>query len=117
MGKVQCQYHQEKGIKPVMIPFGTNSLGTTEYICAVCSRIRHFGVGEVLSYKQGYGFIKGSRQNFFFHHSNLAYPCQPTTGMQVSFELLFMENDRVQAVHVKPYNGQIGGGNNERKDA
>ena len=107
MAKIHCTHHQEKGLNPSMIHFGESSLGTRQYICAVCSRVRELGVGEIVLLKAGYGFISGPRENIFFHFSNLGYDFRPILGARVSFELAFLENDRVQAIDVRPHDGPI----------
>jgi len=104
MGKVYCQHHKDKELMPAMIYFGDNSIGK-QFICAVCSGVRVFNVGEIVSLKNQYGFIKGKKEDIFFHFSNLAYDYKVYSGMKVSFEISFLENDRLQAINIKPANG------------
>jgi len=89
-----------------MIHFGDNSLGK-QYICAVCSGVRVFNSGGIISLnpKEGYGFITGERENVFFHFSNFAYDFKPRIGMGVSYEVSFLEDNRIQAINVRPLNG------------
>lgn len=106
MEKIYCQQHRDKNLLPVMIHFGKSSLGQ-QYICAVCSGVRVFNTGKIVSLKpeSGYGFISGKKENVFFHFSNLARAFEPCVGMSVSFEVSFLEDGRVQATNVKPLNG------------
>lgn len=106
MGKVYCQQHRDRDLRPVMIHFGKSSLGR-QYICAVCSGVRVFSAGQIVSLKpEGrFGFISGEKENVFFHFSNLAYDFKPYEGMLVTYEVSFLEDNRVQAINVKPLNG------------
>ncbi len=110
MAKIHCQHHQDSNLDPVMIHFGDNGLGR-QYICAVCSRVRVFNVGEIVSLSPSgqYGFISGQKENFFFHFSNLASEFTPQKGMTVSFEISFLENNRIQAIGVEPLKGENNG--------
>jgi hypothetical protein len=100
MAKIFCPHHQN--LMPVMIPFGISSLGTRQYICAVCSRVREFARGRIISFEGSYGFINGLKENFFFHLSNLAYGFNPSVGLCVSFEVQFLANGRIQAINIQP---------------
>ena len=104
MNKPICQNHRDQNVKSAMIYFGKNSLGK-EYICAVCSDIRTLNTGKIIGIKpEGqYGFINGVKNNIYFHFSKLAYDFSFHKGMPVSYQVSF-ENDRVQAVNVKPIN-------------
>ena len=108
MAKVCCQHHRDRNLSPVMIHFGENSLGK-QYICAVCSGVRVFNTGKIVSLKGQYGFIDGQKDNFFFHFSNLSYDFAPYIGMIVSFEASFLEDNRVQAINVKPFKEEKNG--------
>lgn len=108
MAQVYCKQHKDKNLFPVMIYFGDNSLGR-EYICAVCSGVRVFNTGEIISLKSGYGFINNQKDNIFFHFSNLADDFEPYLGQKVSYEVSFIEHKtkKIQAINVRP----AGGGN------
>ncbi len=107
MAEVHCPHHQESNLSPAMIYFGDNVLGK-QYICAVCSRVRVFNTGEIVSFSPvgRYGFISGQKENFFFHLSNCVSGFIPEKGMTVSFEISFLEDNRVQAIMVKPLRGE-----------
>ncbi len=107
MAKVHCPHHKQSNLSPAMVYFGDNELGR-QYICAVCSSVRVFNTGEVLSFSPAdrYGFISGRKENFFFHVSNLGSNFVPEKGMMVFFEVSFLENGRVQAIRVKPLQGE-----------
>ena len=109
MAKVHCQHHQASNLEPVMIYFGDKGLGN-QYICAVCSRVRVFNTGEIVSLSPTgqYGFISGAKENFFFHFTNLASDFVPKKLMRVSFEISFLEDNKVQAIEVR----LLKGGNN-----
>jgi len=100
MAKILCSHHQN--VKPIMIHFGESSLGTRQYICAVCSRVREVGMGKIISIKGSYGFISGPKENFFFHLNNLAYRFTPSLGLWVSFEVQFLEDGKNQAMNIQP---------------
>jgi len=104
VAKICCQHHQDRNLLPVMIHFGEITLGK-QYICAVCSGVRIFNIGEIVSMKGQYGFVDGQKDNFFFHFSNLAYDFAPYVGMMVSFEVSFLEDNKIQAINVKPFKG------------
>ncbi|MDP2646310.1 MAG: cold shock domain-containing protein [Desulfobacterales bacterium] len=105
MAKVYCPHHRVSNVQPVMIYFGESSLGK-QYICAVCSGVRVFNCGPILSFnpEKQFGFINGTKSNVFFHMSNLSYDFRFHVGMDVSYEIAFLENDRIQAVNIKPIN-------------
>lgn len=100
MARIFCSHHSD--LKPLMIHFGNSSRGTEQYICAVCSRVREFGLGKVISLKDSYGFISGREENLFFHSRNLAYRFTPSLGLSVSFEVEFLEDGKIQAINVRP---------------
>ena len=64
-----------------------------------------FNIGEIVSLKGQYGFVDGKKDNFFFHFSNLAYDFTPHVEMMVSFEVSFLEDNKIQAINVKPLKG------------
>ena len=94
-----------------MIYFGQNGLGR-QYICARCSRVRVLNSGPIVSFKpqRKFGFIHADKKNIYFHFSNLAHDFHLYTGMEVSYEVAFLENGETQAINVKP----VAGGKNER---
>jgi cold shock CspA family protein len=98
-----CQYHKDKGLHPKMINFGKSPLGTTQYVCARCARIRSFGEGQIVTLKNEYGFIRSGTKDYFFHYKNLANNLKPFSGMRVQFEVLFLDND-LEAINIKPIN-------------
>jgi len=108
MRSVYCQHHRERKLLPVMIYFNNGSLGK-EYICAVCSGVRTFNTGKIVSIvpECGYGFISGVKENIFFHFSNLAYDIRLHKGMAVSYEIEFLEDRKFnyQATNIRPLNG------------
>ena len=106
MTKVVCEHHRDRKIKPVMICFGRNSLGK-QYICAVCSGVRQFNSGRIISFDpvKRFGFINGVKENIYFHFNNLAYDFRSHKGMLVSYEIQFLDGDRKQAINIKPSDG------------
>ena len=105
MGKAYCWQHKDRALTPVMIHFGECSLGK-QYICAVCSGIRVFNSGMIISLnpEKGFGFIGGVKDNIFFHFSKVAYDFHFHKGMSVFYEVDFLEDGRIQAVNIKPLN-------------
>ena len=97
---IKCQHHKINGLEPIMIRFNESSMGTYQYVCARCARIRELGVGRVSSLKRNYGFITNNKKDFFFHFKNVAYDLDLHIGMPVKFELLFLDNN-VEAINVQ----------------
>ena len=106
MGKVLCTEHANKMFKPVMIHFGRNSLGK-QYVCAVCSAVRQFNSGRIVSLNtdKGFGFINGVKENIFFHFSNLASDFRLRKEMLLSYEIQFLADGKIQAINITPSNG------------
>ncbi len=104
--QVYCQGHKDKGLTPLMIPFHKNSLGQ-EYTCAVCSGTRVFNQSIIqhLPDDKHFGFIKGKKNDIFFHFNDLACNFRPSKGMRVSYEVVFLDdnaNRKIQAINVQP---------------
>jgi len=97
---IKCQYHKNKGLHPKMINFGTGSMGTEQFVCARCARIRSFGEGRIITLKESYGFVRTSKKDFFFHFKNLSDNLNLSIGMRVKFEVLFLDND-LEAINIK----------------
>lgn len=97
----QCLHHKE--LQPTVIHFGQNKkFGTQQYACAVCSRVREFGKGEIAFLKNGTGKIfTNTNKNIFFSLEDFNDSFKPKIGTKVSFELGFF-NSMVKAVDIRP---------------
>jgi len=106
MEKVVCTCHADKMLKPVMIHFGRNSLGK-QYVCAVCSAVRQFNSGRIVSLNtdKGFGFINGVKENVFFHFSNLDSDFRLRKGMFLFYEIQFLADGKIQAINITPSDG------------
>ena len=94
-----CEYHTNIGAKPVMIHIGESALGTNQFVCARCSRIRETGSGKIVSLNTNYGYIRNVKKEFVFHFDNPAQRSEYCLGMPVKFEVKFLDNG-LEAIHV-----------------
>ncbi len=107
MAKVHCQEKHNHWLSkpPAMIAIGENGLGK-EFICCVCRTKRIFNTAEILTvnYPERYGFIKGGKDNFYFHFSDLAWNFRPEIEIAVSFEIVFLGGGKhkFKAIDIKP---------------
>ena len=97
-----CEYHSNIGVKPIMIHIGESALGTHQFVCARCSKIRETGTGKIVSLNKNYGYIRNEKKEFVFHFDNAAKSIEYYLGMPVRFEVKFL-NKGLEAIHVNPY--------------
>lgn len=87
LGHVICEHHGDR--KPRMIKIKKNTLGQ-DYICAVCTRIRTFNQGIVISVNQKMMVKAENGITFEFDQANTRLP----EGKKIAFEVVYSGNQQ-----------------------